>query len=540
MTFYQISCYLVATVLIYRTLHNLVLFAKNTKQIYLLHFALLQVSYGMYLFFFTLTVNAESVEKALFYERMENTMIPIFGTFLVLFVNSYRRLFSKDFVYLYVFLNLLLSGILVTDPNAYTMNLSHPRSFPYLGVVIYETNQPILVQYFYLSAILMIFWTLFKVINQFFRNNFRNRFLLFGLILFCGNVIADILVATDILPIPYTSHFSFLVLMFSVDSFLTVNQSEREVRLEFKEAVSHWIDRAGFSTISSNSTKVSSASARVEKTPEKKIEEGYSGISKRKAQNSSKLRIKTLGPLEIELDGKKIPASDYSSKKKLLKLIKLLVIRFGKGVHKEELLENLWPGMGEKNALNSLHALLFRLRKILGNPDALVFAEDRLYFHPELVGADFAEFEKDFEIAQRLLRDKKEEEAYALFRRIQELYKGDFFEFDLYFPESDVRREYLRKSLIETYRILCEQSLKLGDSATLFVDSESWIRLDDLDERAWRFHLEALQQLDRKNEALRKFEDLKKILKKELGVEPEPETISLIEKIRAQVTSPVS
>ncbi|OXI08892.1 bacterial transcriptional activator domain-containing protein, partial [Listeria monocytogenes] len=112
-------------------------------------------------------------------------------------------------------------------------------------------------------------------------------------------------------------------------------------------------------------------------------------------------------------------------------------------------------------------------------------------------------------------------------------YRGDFFEFDLYFPESDLKREYLRKNLIETYRILCEFSQKRGDFDALFLDSESWIRLDDLDERAWRYHFEALQQLDRKNEALRKFEDLKKILKKELGVEPEADTIALIERIRA-------
>ncbi|TGK13992.1 transcriptional regulator [Leptospira fletcheri] len=528
MTYYQLSCYLVVTVLVYRTFHHLVLFLRNRKQVYLLHFAFLQISYGAYLFFFIQTINAESAQKALVWERLENTAVPFFGTALVLFVNSYRRIFSRDFTYLYIFLNLLLSGILVTDPNAYTMELSHPRSFPSLGIVIYETKQPILVQYLYLSGMLMIFWTLFKVMNQFRKNHFKNPFLLFGLFLFCSSVIMDILVSTDVLPLPYTSHFSFLILMFSVDSFLTVNKSEREVRLEFKESISRWLKYPSTESPTSGPKSPQDRSGEVARSdfPADKVP------TRKKESNSQILKIKAMGPLELELDGKKIPPSEYSSKKKLLKLIKLLVVRYGKGIHKEELLENLWPGMSEKNALNSLHALLFRLRKILGNPEALVFAEDRLYFHPDLVIVDFSEFERELEQANRLLRNKKEGEALVGFRNAQEHYRGDFFEFDLYFPESDVKRDYLRKSLIETYRILCESSQKSGNAEELFLDSESWIRLDDLDERAWRFHFEALQLLDRKNEALRKFEDLKKILKKELGVEPEQDTVALVEKIR--------
>ncbi|PJZ26341.1 transcriptional regulator [Leptospira hartskeerlii] len=525
MTYYQLSCYLVVTVLVYRTIHNLVLYFRNRKQAYLLYFALLQVAYGGYLFCFIQTINVDNPEKALIWERMENAIAAIFATFIVLFVNNYKKLFSRDFILLYVFMYLILAGILLQDPNAYTMSVAHPKHFPSLGIVIYETDQPTIMQFIFLSGIMMIVWTVIKVMNQFRKNRFRNHFLFYGLVLFFASLIADILVASDLLGIPYTSHFSFLILMFCVDSFLTVNKSEREVRMEFKESVSKWLTKPETSSFGSQAKNISG------EAPESKS-------LKEKGRNPKKLSVRAMGPLELDLDGKKIPAAEYSSKKKLLKLIKLLLVRFGKGVHKEELLENLWPGMSEKNALNSLHALLFRLRKILGNPEAVVFAEDRLFFHSDLVEADFVEFEKKFETAGKLLRNKKEEEAVQSYREAQELYTGDFFEFDLYFPESELKREYLRKNLIEIYRILCEYSQKAGDANSLLSDSESWIRLDDLDERAWRFHFESLQSLDRKNEALRKFEDMKKILKKELGVEPDQETVSLIEKIR--VTSPVS
>ncbi|MBM9502115.1 transcriptional regulator [Leptospira sp. 201903071] len=525
-TLYQISCYLVATILAYRTLHNLFLFYKNRKQIYLLHFAFLQVAYGFYLLFFTRTINAVNPQDALIWERFENACIPIFGMSLVLFVNSYRRIFSKDFVYLYILLNLLLSAVILVDPNSYHIGLAHERKFPALGIVIYETDQPLLVQYFYLSGILMIIWTLFKVITQFLRNLFRNLFLLIGLVIFCSNVFLDILVAMDLLPIPYTSHFSFLILMFSVDSFLTLNKSGREIREELKQAL---VSPEEFELNSNKATDPS-------KLKEENVKVAYAKIGSPQGEKDL-IFIRALGSLELEKGGVRIPQTEISSKKKMLKLVKILLIRFEKGIHREELLELLWPGMTDKNALNSLHALCFRLRRIIGNPEALVFSEDRLFFRQDLVQTDFQMFEKHYEGGAKAFRKGDTESAIQEFRFARAFYRGDFFDFDLYFPESEIRREYIRKSLIEIFRFLCEKDAEKKEMEGLLEDSASWIRLDDLDERAWRFHFEALLQLDRKNEALRKYEEFRKSLRKELGVDPESETLSLIEKIRSGAVS---
>lgn len=158
-------------------------------------------------------------------------------------------------------------------------------------------------------------------------------------------------------------------------------------------------------------------------------------------------------------------------------------------------------------------------------------------FRQDLVQTDFQLFEKHYESGSKALRKGETELAIQEFRFARGFYRGDFFEFDLYFPESEIRREYIRKSLIEIFRFLCEKDLKKKEIEELLKDSASWICLDDLDERAWRFHFEALIQLDRKNEALRKYEEFKKSLKKELDVEPESETICLIERIRSGTMS---
>lgn len=530
-TFYQASCYLVTTVLAYGTLHNLFLYYKNRKQIYLLHFAFLQISYGLYLLCFTKTINVVNAEEALVWERLENTVLPIFGMFLILFVNSYHRIFSKDFVYLYILLSVLLSIVILMDPNSYNTKLTSQKKFPLLGIVVYETEQSSLVHYLYLSGILMSIWISFKVILQFVHNLLSNLFLPIGLILFCANVFLDILTAMDFVPLPYTSHFSFLILMFSVDSVLTLNQSGNKIQKELEQVRISPREFAAAALSEKQIEKIEKENEKAEFHPEADSEVDSSGPKK------DRIFIRTLGDLEFERGGVRIPQTEISSKRKMLKLVKILLIRFEKGIHREELLEFLWPGMVDKNALNSLHALCFRLRKIIGNPEALAFSENRLFFRQDLVQTDFQLFERHYKGGSKALRKGEMELAIQEFRFARVFYRGDFFEFDLYFPESEIRREYIRKNLIEIFRFLCEKDLEKKEIKELLEDSTSWLCLDDLDERAWRYHFEALLQLDRKNEALRKYEEFKKSLKKELGVEPEFETFRLIERIRSRTTN---
>ncbi|EKR07458.1 BTAD domain-containing putative transcriptional regulator [Leptospira kirschneri] len=528
-TLYQTFCYLMATLLIFKAFYNLFVYYKNRNQIHLLHFAFLQIAYGLYILFFTQTINTANAEEALIWERLKDIVLPIFGIFLILFVNSYLKIFSTDFLYFYILLNLLLSVAILFDFNSYHIGLLHEKKFPSLGIIIYETDQPILVNYLYFSRILTIFWILFKVITQFIHNLFKNLFLFIGLTLFCANVLLDILVAINLVSFPYTSHFSFLILSFSVDLFLKSNPFERKSKEELKQILTPSKKLTVFSFL----PKVKTIEYENQKEKIHQIEINSPPSEK------NLFFIRTLGNLELERRGIRIPQKEISTKKKMLKLVKILLIRFEKGIHREELLELLWPEMSEKKALNSLHALCFRLRKIIGNSEALVFSEDRLFFRQDLVQTDFQLFEKHYQIGTKSIRQGDTESAIQEFRCARKFYRGVFFEFDLYFPESEIRREYIRKSLIEIFQFLCEKDSEKNEIEKLLDDSANWIYLDDLDERAWRFHFEALFQLNRKNEALRKYKEFKKSLKKELDIEPESATFNLIEKIRSGEVSRV-
>ncbi|WP_061226958.1 BTAD domain-containing putative transcriptional regulator [Leptospira interrogans] len=528
-TLYQISCYLVATMLTFKAFYNLFLYYKNRNQIHLLHFAFLQIAYGLYILFFTQTINTTNPEEALIWKGLEDIILPIFGIFLILFVNSYLKIFSTDFVYFYILLNLLLSVAILFDFNSYHIGLLHEKKISSLGIIIYETDQPVLVNYLYVSRILTIFWILFKVVTQFIHYLFKNLFLFIGFTLFCANALLDILVTINLIPLPYTSHFSFLILSFSVDFFLKSNQFEKKSKEEFKQILA-----------SPKKPTVFSFLPKVKKIEYENQKEKIHPIKiNSPLSEKNPFFIRTLGNLELERGGIRIPQKEISTKKKMLKLLKILLIRFEKGIHREELLEFLWPKMSEKKALNSLHALCFRLRKIIGNPEALVFSEDRLFFRQDLVQTDFQLFEKHYQVGIKSIRKGDTELAIQEFRCARSFYKGVFFEFDLYFPESEIRREYIRKSLIEIFQFLCEKDSEKNEIKKLLDDSTNWIYLDDLDERAWRFHFEALFQLNRKNEALRKYQEFKKSLKKELDIEPESATFSLIEKIRSGEVSRV-
>lgn len=71
-----------------------------------------------------------------------------------------------------------------------------------------------------------------------------------------------------------------------------------------------------------------------------------------------------MGRLDIYNDGKLVPFHAYSRQKKSLILLKYLILAYGRWVRRETILEALWPDTPEARALNNLHALCFRLRKV--------------------------------------------------------------------------------------------------------------------------------------------------------------------------------
>lgn len=519
MTAYELTYALAAFIIFYKAVQNLIIFRRNQKLEFLLYFGLTQLSFSIFLIVALKTINAPDTNRALLFERLENACLPILAIFFMLFTHKFRQVFPDWFIRLFIILNIVFSIFILLHPGAYHAGLLAPKTFPALGITIYETEQPVWVVLFLSLSVIVLLRVLIKYFLEDTLHLTSSRAFVFSLLAFGITLVNDSLTSLQIINMPYTAHFGFVILMFSIESLFKIEIKYTPVDEEESQE-----NQTIPAVIEENETPRKPATAardRRESTPDISLE-----------SSSGKIRINVLGSMQIFSGEKQIPASLVANKRKLLKLFKLLILKFGKGIHREEAISTLWPEMSEANAINNLHALCFRLRKIFPQR-AIVFTEDRLYLEPDLIETDFQIFENFAAKGLDLYQRNKKEEAFEYLQKAVSLYRGDFFEFDLYFEGADPVRHHLQRIFKKSALALCEISKAKNEGESLIDYSSRAIRSDDLDEEAWRALFTGLKMTGRKNEALRKYEELKKLLKTELDVEPDERTESLIQAIKS-------
>lgn len=506
MTAYEFTYVLVIVILTYRGISNAVIFLRDRRLDFLAYFALAQAAFAFYLFCVLKTINVESAASALIWERIENASLPIMALFFLLFTQHFRPVLPEWGVWVLAGLDALLSIVILFYPYAYTEALSAPREFPGLGITIYETHQPVWVVIFLLSNLLgmsaiIVSYMRMRIFAQ------RNiRLVLISLILFFLMGASDMAVSLRLYHMPYIAHFGFLLVMFSVEGLFNVKVS-----------------------YPGNTKPGSDAHTRP-------IAPGAAAMAGPAAAQSTAILIRVLGPLKIESTHGAAIYKEISKKRKMLKLFKLLILRGNRGVHREEVLEALWADQPSAAAANNLHALVFRLRKLFENQDVLEFAEDRLRLKSDVVTVDAVLLEQLFLKADNAARASDVQTLLRILEEARQLYHGEFFEFDPYFEEAAERRDAIAQKYRKLLGRACELLAAAGKHDLTLPLAEQAVHIENTDEDAWRFLLASLAELGKRGEALKKYEELKRILKRELDVEPDEQTEAIIRKIRASAS----
>src|SRR5690606_13186316 len=127
-------------------------------------------------------------------------------------------------------------------------------------------------------------------------------------------------------------------------------------------------------------------------------------------------------------------------RQKAKKLFKLLLLAPQRQLHKEQVLEFLWPDKPPQAGSNNLHRTLFVLRRVL-EPDLatgsdsyyISFKDDVLSLNPEAIAwVDAEEFE-------RLIRVAGQQHDLKCYDAALQLYKGEFLPEDLYEDWAEIR-----------------------------------------------------------------------------------------------------
>src|SRR5947209_19966854 len=102
----------------------------------------------------------------------------------------------------------------------------------------------------------------------------------------------------------------------------------------------------------------------------------------RASAESSRLRIHLLGRFQVSLDAQPIPRDAWRLRKAAT-IVKLLALAPAHRLHREQVLDSLWPDLDVRAAANNLYHTLHVTRGILSpHGSTLRLEKDQIFFQP--------------------------------------------------------------------------------------------------------------------------------------------------------------
>jgi DNA-binding SARP family transcriptional activator len=223
------------------------------------------------------------------------------------------------------------------------------------------------------------------------------------------------------------------------------------------------------------------------------------------------VEIDLLGGFAVRVDGRPIPATEWR-RRHAASLVKLLALTPRRTLHREQVIDALWPDAAIDDAGPRLHKAAHFARRSLGNSSALVLSGDTVSLFPEAhVVVDVEEFERGAK--QAIAAPDRDPEGCAAAAAAADRWGGELLPDDPYEAWLEVPRD----RLLQLHQELLRRSGRWGELALA----------DPADEEANLARARQLADSGNRGAALRQLERLERALRRELGVSPGPAVASL-------------
>ena len=216
--------------------------------------------------------------------------------------------------------------------------------------------------------------------------------------------------------------------------------------------------------------------------------------------------ISMLGGFGVTIDGQPVAARQWR-RRHAAALIKILALTPGRSMHRERVIDTLWPDLDVVAASPRLHKAAHYARRALGDPDSVVLGGHMVSLYPD------AKLEVDalrFQSSAQSALDQRDpwQAADAADQYRAELLPGDCYE-----PWSDEPREQLRLLHLDVLRLAGRW--------------QSLVAADPTNEEAHLAVIGAFARAGDNAAALRRFDQLERALSRELDISPSREAISV-------------
>jgi DNA-binding SARP family transcriptional activator len=249
------------------------------------------------------------------------------------------------------------------------------------------------------------------------------------------------------------------------------------------------------------------------------------------------LRVHCFGTLRVSYGG---AAVDGFESQKVRGLFAYLACHRGQALSRDHLAAVFWPGKDEEAARRNLRQSLYNLRSLFPRErSAIVASRQSIELDPELdTWIDVLAFE------QALDRGGPDGGADRLdTHRLSEavsLYRGDFLsgfqvkdseEFEYWLAAEQGR---LRERAVAALRLLIDSYLERGEHRPGIQYAQRLVAIDPLSEDAHQKLMRLYSLSGRRSRALAQYEELARVLRRELDVDPLDETTALQQRILRQ------
>lgn len=246
------------------------------------------------------------------------------------------------------------------------------------------------------------------------------------------------------------------------------------------------------------------------------------GGSQSRKIHSNEIHIKTFGKFEITFDLE--PANEFKNAKGK-QLLKYLIINRRRIIPKEELMELLWPSHDELSARNNLNVVVYSLRRAakeyIGEEPLIRFSDGGYQFNPKLnITTDFEEFDALIDSGIKNLKNQYFSQAIEQLQRAESLYNGRFLDEDIYTEWTEAPRESYKEKFILGLESLDNAYCAAGEHEERIELNKRILEQDNCNELAHQHLIEAYDKLGHRHLALRQYQQVSRILQKELGVTP--------------------
>jgi DNA-binding SARP family transcriptional activator len=227
---------------------------------------------------------------------------------------------------------------------------------------------------------------------------------------------------------------------------------------------------------------------------------------------AERAHLRLLGRFAVDVGDRIVPDEGWRHRRGA-DLVKLLALQPSHRLHREQVMDALWPDLSPEQAAANLRKSIHYARRALG-------AESAVEVHGGVVslwpGAEITTDVEAFEAAARRASGSADGDAAAL---AADLYPGDLLPDQPYEGWLLEPRERLRRLYVDVLR-----------SAARW---ERLLEVDPTNEEAHRALMRAHFDAGNRQAAMRQFERLRRALHDELGVSPDEASVALYQRILA-------